>query len=131
MERHIWTSQTASSNLCLSIRSLLSAIQPNHPQFRQSKTLALVMSFFLRTILLGLAFGGTSFAYPAVSDTAPKMKVDGKTLEELAPFIKPAKVIDFPPEIRQTAKRQIIQYGPFEIPALKVRRCASHQMACN
>lgn len=78
---------------------------------------------------MGLILGSSSLAFPTSSD-GPPMTMDaapkenspkGKSLDELASFIMPAKVVDAAPEIRSTAKRQIVQYGPFEIPAYKAR----------
>jgi hypothetical protein len=43
-----------------------------------------------------------------------------KTFDELAPAIKPAGVKDAKPLIRPDAKRQLIRFGPWDVPAAKV-----------
>jgi hypothetical protein len=45
-----------------------------------------------------------------------------KTMDEVAPVIRPAQIIDVNPMIRPNAKRQLVRYGPFVLPAPKVRK---------
>ena len=42
------------------------------------------------------------------------------SLEQLAPAVRPFKVIDSKPEVRQNAKRQLFRFGPYELPGSKV-----------
>jgi hypothetical protein len=43
-----------------------------------------------------------------------------KTFDQLAPVIKVASVKEVTPLIRSDAKRQLIRFGPWEVPAAKV-----------
>jgi hypothetical protein len=63
-------------------------------------------------IIISFFFAGAALAVPA----APP-----KTLQEVAPLMKPSKVISDKPLIRSTAKRSKALFGPFVIPASKVR----------
>jgi hypothetical protein len=56
----------------------------------------------------------------AAAPQAPPPKSKPKTYEELAPVIQPAAVINEKPLIKPSAKRQLVRYGPFDLPALKV-----------
>jgi hypothetical protein len=69
------------------------------------------MNIFLITLL---AIG------VAAAPQAPPSKAKPKTYDELAPVIHPAAVIDEKPLIKSNAKRQLVRYGPFDLPALKV-----------
>lgn len=56
----------------------------------------------------------------AAAPQAPPPKAKPKTYEELAPVIHPAAVIDEKPLIKPSAIRQLVRYGPLDLPALKV-----------
>ena len=43
--------------------------------------------------------------------------------EVVAPNVKPARIIDLPSAARSGSTRKILRYGPFTIPAAKVRWC--------
>lgn len=48
-----------------------------------------------------------------------------KTMEQLAPKLEPHTIVDVEPQLRPSAKRQLVRYGPFIMPASKVRRYMS------
>jgi hypothetical protein len=62
-----------------------------------------------------------------IDEVAPGANVDEaskpplKTMEELAPKIEPFVTVDVQPLLRPGAKRQLVRYGPFVMPASKVR----------
>jgi hypothetical protein len=49
-----------------------------------------------------------------------QQKPSPKNLEEIAPPMKAFAVVDEKPITRETAKRQLVRYGPFSLPAAKV-----------
>lgn len=48
-----------------------------------------------------------------------------KEMDKIAPFIKPAVVVDAEPLIRPAARRQQVRFGPFNLPAHKVDKSQS------
>jgi hypothetical protein len=80
----------------------------------------------MRLNLLSIPLLATSIAALPVDDFSPEANVDEtrpplKTMAQLAPKIKPAVIVDVEPLIRAGAKRQLVRYGPFNMPASKVR----------
>jgi hypothetical protein len=59
-------------------------------------------------------------AWIARPSVAYPQKPASKTLDELAPFIKVQSVRDDKPVIRPSAKRQLLRFGPWDLPAAKV-----------
>jgi hypothetical protein len=57
-------------------------------------------------------------AAPSTAASAPK-PIE-KSIEQLAPPMKAAKVIEQKPVLRPNAKRSLIQFGPFTLPASDV-----------
>jgi hypothetical protein len=43
--------------------------------------------------------------------------------EIVAPNVKPARIIELPSAARSGSTRKVLRYGPFTIPAAKVREC--------
>jgi hypothetical protein len=52
----------------------------------------------------------------------PQQAAPAKTLEQLAPFIKAASITEAKPLVRPTAKRQLVRYGPWDLPGVLVNR---------
>lgn len=80
----------------------------------------------MRLNLLSIPLLATSVAALPVNDFAPEANVDEskpplKTMAQLAPKIEPSVMVDVEPLIRAGAKRQLVRYGPFLMPASKVR----------
>jgi hypothetical protein len=57
---------------------------------------------------------------PAPPNTQNAEAAPPKTMDDVAPVIKPAVIVNAEPVIRQGAKRQLVRYGPFVLPAAKV-----------
>jgi len=74
------------------------------------------MKSFLTSAILVAAVAATP-----MSQVKPASGPDSKTMDELAPLIKPSTMIDVEPITRKTAKRQLIRFGPFNLPAAQVR----------
>jgi hypothetical protein len=64
----------------------------------------------------------SAFAAPQVAKSTSKPQ----TLEEAAPLIRPAAIIDAKPKLNPAATRKQIRFGPFIVPAQKVRLTAQH-----
>lgn len=48
-----------------------------------------------------------------------------KTMEQLAPKLTPFVIVDVEPQLRPTAKRQLVRYGPFVMPASKASQASA------
>jgi hypothetical protein len=59
---------------------------------------------------------------PASQNTGDANAPPPKTMDDVAPVIKPVKIIDVEPLIRPGAKRQLVRFGPFTLPAAKVQK---------
>jgi hypothetical protein len=76
--------------------------------------------------ILSFALAASVAALP-VNEISQETKIDDatkpplKTMEQLAPRIEPAVIVDVEPLLRAGAKRQLVRYGPFLMPASKVR----------
>jgi hypothetical protein len=74
-------------------------------------------------IICLMATIGLSAALPQSAPPPPKTGKslkDAKTLEEVAPVIKAAARIDVESKIRLGSKRQLVRFGPLEMPGAKV-----------
>jgi hypothetical protein len=52
--------------------------------------------------------------------SAPKAKVKPKTVEEAAPIIKAANRVSQKPVLRESAIRELVRFGPFNLPPMNV-----------
>jgi hypothetical protein len=53
---------------------------------------------------------------------APKAKAKPKTVEEAAPIIKAANRVAQKPVLRESAIRELVRFGPFNLPPMNVRK---------